>query len=205
MIANVDEALLFVQEAMSNITDQAERRRLEALFIGRSGIGQISWLGICRDTNSSFPQDELEISRSKGVKGDRRSGLSTKSKTTSAPVRLLLPSGITTKNRKSILLASEEDGHFIARHSPELGFHIPGRQGENIRTIGLDLSQIPFGSLLLIFTPWDNPKDVRDRSPLTFVVSGSKGNALTLDVGSSAPGRNKLRVGYFIAAFMDEH
>lgn len=195
-LTTVDEARLFVLGLLGQASPRKLQLALKDQFIG---VGQITWLGLCHDTNASFYRDAITLRRGFGVKGDKRSGSSPASWLADKLFTFFLPR-TTSVNVRQVTWVADEDDEFFEWDGGEYPGQIvtAGAQGENIRTCGLDLAKVPFGSSLFFVSP------AGELSPASLFVTGSRSNVLTLMVRSSGNRGNEIGVGWFVAAFTDE-
>lgn len=195
MLTTIEEVKLFVQGLLSNAAPRSNRTALEERL---RVVGRVIWLGVSRDTNASFSRTELTLRRGHGVVGDQRSGHSRAQGYHDRLVELLL-SGMTSINNQQVVLVTQEDADYLLRHDI-LPYEavVPGAQGENIRTEGFDLLQVPLGSSLWFISP-DG-----DVSPISLLVVGVHRNALRLMVQTSERLGSPIGVGWFVAVFLPE-
>ncbi len=197
MLNTVAEAAFFIQRKLSDAAARSSQIQFKGQFIG---VCKIEWVGISRDTTSSFPSLSIRLVCGLGIKGDKRCGRSFKDWMVDALFGFMTPKHAVALNLCQVVLVATEDDEFVDLFDPLVPGEVtpPGMQCENIRTRGLDLVHVPISATLYLIGPNERI------SPASLYVTGTRGNTLSLIVRSSDKKGNEIAPGWFIAAFFDE-
>ncbi len=197
MLTTVQEAAFFIEGKLSDAAARSSQIQFKGQFIG---VGKIEWVGVSRDTASSFPCLNIRLLCGVGVKGDKRCGRSFKDWMMDSLFGFMTPKNVVALNLCQVVLVAAEDDEFIDIFDPLVPGEVtpPGMQCENIRTRGLHLTDVPLGATLYLIGPDERV------SPASLYITGTRSNTLSLIVRSSDKRGNEIAPGWFIAAFFDE-